>query len=197
MLLLLLLYKAHISLHVFSYSNMFVKGTHGASMFAPRVGGGGGCDRSSSASAADQGMTIFVTSNGSLDVCPTNSLDTFQNVFDHPIRLNDHESYQVALLDYSIPAHEAKLYAGDYEGSSVNYNMAVFAFNATSRQYEAVESSVTKLFSLAPHKHIFGLPSEYNSFNIKSPFNDPNMDAIGGSPVDRVSRVNYINHLLH
>ena len=74
---------------------MFVQGTHGcaaSSMFAPSArfggGGGGGCgDRSSSSAsaAADQGMTIFVTSNGSLDVCPANSLDTFQNVFDHLI----------------------------------------------------------------------------------------------------------------
>ena len=86
-------------------------------------------------------------------------MDSFQNILDHPIRLNDHETYQVALVDYSIPAYEAKLYAGNYERSSVNYNMALFSFNPISRQYEAVQSTVNKLFSLAPHKHIFGLSS--------------------------------------
>ena len=85
---------------------MFVNGTHGR--------------------AAASGMSVYVTSNGSLDVCPENTLDTFQNVFDQPIRLNDHESYQVALVDYSLPAYEAKLYGMDYEKSAIHYNIGLF-----------------------------------------------------------------------
>ena len=160
---------------------MFTNGSHGS---------GGGA-------FVDQGMSVYVTSNGSLDVCPENSLDTFQNVFDQPIRLNDNESYQVALANYSIPAFEAKLYALDYEKSAINYNIGIFSFNKKSRQYETVPGLNHNLFSLAPNKPIFGVPTEYDTFNIKSVFNDPVMDTSGGMPTGRLARVNYIKRLLH
>ena len=142
---------------------MFTNGSHG------------------SGALVDQGMSVYVTSNGSLDVCPENSLDTFQNVFDQPIRLNDNESYQVALANYSIPAFEAKLYALDYEKSAINYNIGIFSFNKKSRQYETVPGLNHNLFSLAPNKPIFGLPTEYDTFNIKSVFHGHLWRYVNGS----------------
>lgn len=148
------------------------------------------------------GTHIYAMSNSSLDQYPSNSASSFENTLKSRIKLNPNLRYNVKLHNYHIPLHEVCLVGGDYVESNIQYNMAVFTRDPLAHYggYTIDQSTIKKLFSLAPDKDIEGIfndRSDYYRFanNIKHPNNFAENDKMGGKPSLRSLKDDFIHRL--
>merc|ERR1712055_1196791 len=103
------------------------------------------------------GLSVFATSTGSWDMFRENKPSRFSNFLKEPIQLNTNQKYEIALINYHLPAYEAILHGGDYEDSFIQYNLAQFHYDKTQCRYTPNECTVKRLFRLAPRTNLNGL----------------------------------------
>ena len=103
------------------------------------------------------GLSVFATSAGSWDMFRENKPSRFSNFLKEPIQLNTNQKYEIALINYHLPAYEAILHGGDYEDSFIQYNLAQFHYDKTQCRYTPTERTVKRLFRLAPRTNLNGL----------------------------------------
>lgn len=124
---------------------------------------------------SSNGVSLFATSNGSLDLFPNNCAAKFTNNLKSEIKLNPDVNYEIRLTNLHSPKFEAILVKDDFEHSYIRYNLGVFQFDDTIEgRYKLDKSSVRTLFTLAPNQNINGLFENENlqKFNFESPDND-------------------------
>merc|ERR1712055_878737 len=103
------------------------------------------------------GLSVFATSAGSWDMYRENKPSRFSNFLKEPIQLNTNQKYEIALINYHLPAYEAILHGGDYEDSFIQYDLAQFHYDKTQCRYTPTERTVKRLFRLAPRTNLNGL----------------------------------------
>ena len=145
------------------------------------------------------GLSVFATSAGSLDMYRTNKPSRFSNFLKEPIQLNTNQKYEIALINYHLPAYEAILHGDDYEDSFIQYNIAQFHYDKTQCRYTPTERTVKRLFRLAPRTNLNGLwaaddVSGSGAFDFNSPLNNTDLDHTG-VPALRARKEAFINRL--
>merc|ERR1739842_196234 len=147
------------------------------------------------------GLSVFATSAGSWDMFRENKPSRFSNFLKEPIQLNTNQKYEIALINYHLPAYEAILHGGDYEDSFIQYNLAQFHYDKTQCRYTPLKRTVKKLFRLAPRTNLNGLwaadektGAAAAAFDFNSPLNDTDLDNTG-VPALRARKEAFINRL--
>ena len=146
---------------------------------------------------AKHGTVIYAASNGNLEMYPDNNPSAFINLLKTNVKLDPDIQYTVKLHNFHIPLHETSLIAGDYEESSIKYNVGLFYYDKRKTgRYMIDPSSVRNLFTLAPEVNIDGVFGEgEHHFNIGDPSNDINKDLGGGKPSVRSLKEDFINRV--
>merc|ERR1712055_540278 len=145
------------------------------------------------------GLSVFATSAGSWDIYRENKPSRFSNFLKEPIQLNTNQKYEIALINYHLPAYEAILHGDDFEDSFIQYNIAQFHYDKTLCRYTPLKRSVKKLFRLAPRTNLNGLwaaddLSGSGAFDLNSPLNNTDLDNTG-VPALRARKEAFINRL--
>ena len=145
------------------------------------------------------GTVIYATSNGSIIQYPDNKPSQFINTLKSQIKLDPNLKYNVKLHNYHIPLYETCLVGGDYINSCLEYNIGFFIHDPNKQSYVLDQSSVKRLFTLAPEVNIDGIfdNEEYHLFkyNVNDPSNDIRNDIVGGKPSLRALKENFIHDL--
>ena len=146
---------------------------------------------------SSNGVSLFVTSNGSLESYPGNTSSCFTNTLKSPISLNHSINYEVQLSNLHIPAYENILKGNDYEYSYIAYNIGQFVYDPYTRKYKLQEELNKELFRLAPNKDFEGLfDSEDTLKNLYQIIpNDNSLRDLMGNPSLKIQKENLINRI--
>ena len=148
---------------------------------------------------SSNGVSLFATSNGSLDLYPKNCAAKFTNILKSEIKLNPDVNYEIRLTNLHSPKFETILVKDDFEHSYIRYNLGVFQFDDTIEgRYKLDENTVKTLFTLAPNQNINGLFENDNlqKFNFESPDNNFITD-FSGLPSIRALKDSFMIKLGH
>ena len=146
---------------------------------------------------SSNGLSLFVTSNGSLESYPGNTSSCFTNTLKSPISLNHSINYEVQLSNLHIPAYENILKGNDYEYSYIAYNIGQFVYDPYTSKYKLQEELNKELFRLAPNKDFEGLfDSEDTLENLYQIIpNDNSLRDLMGNPSLKIQKENLINRI--
>ena len=139
------------------------------------------------------GTSLYVISNGSLDVFSDNNSSAFTNILHNKIILDPLKSYGICLGNIHIPSTVNILGKNDFKNSYVSYNIGSFRWSNSRRTYILKKDTEVELFKISPNKSFSGLdineiPSSYTAYD--------NIEVdITGKPAIRIIKEKFISDI--